>query len=91
MTQNVPPNPFHPGEILLEDFLKPMGLTQVELALKLGWSKAKVNRLINGKGRIGAGTALDLAETLGTSAKLWMNFQDNWDLNKAVNKRLSKT
>lgn len=87
MKHRQPVNPFHPGEILLEEFLQPMGMTQVELAEKLGWTKAKLNELIRGKRGITAKTALDLAEVLGTSAKLWMNFQSTWDLDQAMKQR----
>lgn len=82
-----PKNPFHPGEILLEEFLEPMGMSQSAFAEKLGWTKAKLNELIKGKRGITADTALDLAEALGTSAKLWMNFQSTWDLDQAIKER----
>ncbi len=82
-----PKNPFHPGEILLEEFLEPMGLTQSALAEKLGWTKAKLNELIKGKRGITADTALDLSAALGTSPKLWMNLQSTWDLNQAMKSR----
>lgn len=78
-----PKNPFHPGEILLEEFLEPMEMTQSEFAEKLGWTKAKLNELIKGKRGVTAESALDLAEVLGTSAKLWMNLQATFDLDKA--------
>ncbi len=87
MKHKQPVNPFHPGEILLEEFLQPMGMTQVELAEKLGWTKARLNELIRGKRGITAESALDLASVLGTSAKLWMNFQSTWDLDQAMKKR----
>ena len=73
-------NPFHPGEILLEEFLTPMGITQAAFAEKVGWTKAKLNELIKGKRGITAETALDLSEALGTSAKLWMGMQASYDL-----------
>jgi addiction module HigA family antidote len=82
-----PKNPFHPGEILLEEFLEPMGMTQVALAEKLSWTKAKLNELIKGKRGITADTALDLADALGTSPKLWMNLQATWDLSQALKSR----
>lgn len=84
---NQPKNPFHPGEILLEDFLIPAGITQVELARKLGWTKARLNELINGKRGITAESALDLAKVLGTSPKLWMNLQATFDLDRAIKLR----
>lgn len=82
-----PKNPFHPGEILLEEFLEPMELSQSAFAEKLGWTKAKLNELIKGKRGITAETALDLAEALNTSPKLWMNFQATWDLDQAMKSR----
>ncbi len=82
-----PKNPFHPGEILLEEFLEPKGVTQAALADKLGWTKTRLNELIKGKRGITAAAALDLAEVLGTSPKLWMNLQATYDLNKAAKSR----
>ena len=82
-----PKNPFHPGEILLEEFLEPAGLTQAALAEELGWTKARLNELIKGKRGITAAAALDLADVLGTSAKLWMNLQATYDLDKATKAR----
>jgi len=82
-----PKNPFHPGEILQEEFIGPNGWTQTYLAEELGWTRAKLNELINGKRGITAETALDLSEFLGTTAKLWMNFQATFDLDKARRRR----
>lgn len=82
-----PKNPFHPGAILLEKFLKPGGITQTELAKKLGWTRARLNELIKGKRGITADSALDLAKALGTSAKLWMNLQTTYDLDQATKRR----
>jgi len=82
-TTKQPANPFHPGEMLLEEFLEPAGLSQAAFAEKLGWTKAKLNELIKGKRGITAETALDLADVLKTSAKLWMNLQATYDLAKA--------
>ena len=82
-----PKNPFHPGEILLEEFLEPEGVTQAALAEKIGWTKARLNELIKGKRGITAAAALDLADALGTSPKLWMNLQATFDLDKAVKAR----
>ena len=79
-----PKNPFHPGEILLEEFLEPEGVTQAALAEKIGWTKARLNELIKGKRGITAAAALDLADALGTSPKLWMNLQATFDLDKAA-------
>ena len=84
---NQPKNPFHPGEILLEEFLVPAGITQSAFAEKIGWTRARLNELIKGKRGISAEAALDLAKVLGTSAKLWMNLQATYDLDKASKNR----
>jgi addiction module HigA family antidote len=72
--------PTHPGEMLLEEFLKPMGLTQVAAADRMGISVNRMNELIRGKRGITADTALRLAKLLKTSPELWMNLQAAWDL-----------
>ena len=82
-----PKNPFHPGEILLEEFLQPMKTTQAAFAAKIGWTRARLNEVIRGRRGITADAALDLAETLGTSAKLWMNLQATYDLDRAAKAR----
>lgn len=82
-----PKNPFHPGEILLEEFLEPAGMTQAALAERLGWTAARLNEVIKGKRGISAAAALDLADALGTSPKLWMNLQATYDLDKAEKAR----
>lgn len=82
-----PKNPFHPGEILLEEFLEPMNTTQAAFAQRIGWTKTRLNELIKGKRGISADSALDLSKTLGTSPKLWMNLQATYDLDKAVRDR----
>lgn len=82
-----PKNPFHPGEILLEEFLEPAGITQVAFAEKMGWTTTRLNELIKGKRGITAAAALDLADALGTSPKLWMNLQATYDLDKAAKAR----
>ena len=82
-----PKNPFHPGEILLEEFLAPMGMTQAAFAEQIGWTRARLNELVRGKRGITAEAALDLAEVLGTSPKLWMNLQATYDLDRAQRAR----
>ncbi len=82
-----PTNPFHPGEILLEEFLQPAGMTQTAFAKKLGWTRARLNELIRGKRGVTADAALDLAEALGTSPKLWLNLQATYDIDKAIKRR----
>ena len=83
-----PASPFHPGEILLEEFLQPAGITQTAFSEQLGWTRARLNELIKGKRGITAESALDLAEVLGTSPKLWMNLQATWDLDQAMKRRV---
>lgn len=86
-TLNAPTNPLHPGEMLLEEFIEPNNWTQAYLADELGWTKAKLNELIKGKRGITADTALDLAEYLGTTAKIWMNLQATFDIDQAIKRR----
>ncbi|HNP82853.1 MAG TPA: HigA family addiction module antitoxin [Nitrospira sp.] len=62
-------------------------MTQTALAQKLGWTRARLNKLIKGKRDITADAALDLARVLGTSAKLWMNLQATFELDKAMRRR----
>jgi addiction module HigA family antidote len=82
-----PKDPFHSSELLLEEFLEPEGITQAALAEKIGWTTARLNELIKGKRGITAAAALDLADALGTSPKLWMNLQATFDLDKAAKAR----
>ena len=82
-----PGNPFHPGEILEEEFLQPLELSQREFARRLNWTPAKLNEFIKGKRGITADTALGLAKALKTSPELWMNLQSQWDLAQAMKKR----
>jgi addiction module HigA family antidote len=81
-----PQNPFHPGEILLEEFLEPAGITQTSFAVHLGWTRTRLNELIKGKRGI-TDAALDLAAALGTFAKLWMKLQATYDLDRAAKRR----
>jgi addiction module HigA family antidote len=73
-------NPVHPGEILLEDFLKPMGITPYRLARDLDVPRNRITAIIAGKRSITSDTALRLARYFGTSARLWMNLQVAYDL-----------
>jgi len=82
-----PKNPIHPGEILLAEFLRPAGETQLAFAARIGWSRARLNEFIRGKRGVTAEAALDLASALGTSAKIWMNLQATWDLEQAARRR----
>jgi addiction module HigA family antidote len=85
--KRLPKNPFHPGEILLEEFLLPGGITQAQFAERIGWTRARLNEVIKGRRGITADAALDLADALGTSARLWMNLQATWDLDQALRRR----
>lgn len=76
--------PTHPGEMLLEEFLKPMGISQVELAAKLKIPFQRVNQIIGGKRSVTPDTALRLERFLGVEAELWMNLQMAWDLYAAL-------
>jgi addiction module HigA family antidote len=84
LPKNRPPS--HPGEILLEEFLKPLGLSQVQFARHVGWTYARVNELINEKRGVTPETALVLADVFGTSPELWINLQKNYDLWHAARK-----
>jgi antitoxin HigA-1 len=72
--------PTHPGEILLEEFLKPTGMTQTTLAEKMGVPIQRVNTLINGKRGVTADTAILLSRIFETTPQFWMNLQTAWDL-----------
>ena len=72
--------PTPPGEMLLEEFLKPMGMTQRELADKINVPYQRVNEIINGRRGITPSTALRLAKVFGMSDEFWMNVQLRWDL-----------
>jgi addiction module HigA family antidote len=82
-----PGNPIHPGEMLVEEFLVPAGKTQTAFAREIGWTRARLNEFIKGKRGVTAEAALDLAEALGTSPRLWMNLQATFDLHTAARKR----
>ena len=72
--------PTHPGEMLLEEFLEPQGMTQSELAERIGVPFQRVNSLVNGRRSLTPDTALRLSKFFGTSAAFWMNHQLRWDL-----------
>jgi antitoxin HigA-1 len=74
----------HPGEVLLEEFLKPLSLTQVEAARRLGLSVNRLNEIVLGKRGVTAETALLLSAEFGTTARFWMHLQADWDLHQAV-------
>jgi addiction module HigA family antidote len=70
----------HPGEILLEEFLKPLFISQYQLAMDLGIPQSRVSQIIKGNRRITADTALRIAQYFGNSAKFWLGLQDDFDL-----------
>ena len=72
--------PTHPGEMLLEEFLKPLGITQRELAEAIGLPYQRVNEIVNQRRGITPSTALRLSRYFGTSSGFWMNGQIRWDL-----------
>jgi len=76
-------NPVHPGEILLEEFLKPMGLSQNRLAISLGVPARRINEIVLGKRRITADTALRLAHYFDNSPQFWLGLQMDYDLDVA--------
>ncbi|MCX8110847.1 MAG: HigA family addiction module antitoxin [Syntrophorhabdaceae bacterium] len=77
-------NPVHPGEVLLEEFLKPMGISQNKLALNIGVSPKRINEIVLGKRGVTADTALRLARFFGTSAEFWLGLQSQYDLDIAA-------
>jgi len=72
--------PIHPGEVLLHEFLEPLGVTQHRLALAIGVPPRRINEIVHGKRRITADTALRMARYFGTSERFWMNLQGRHDL-----------
>ena len=72
--------PEHPGKILSEEFLKPLGITQVELAVRIGVPTQRVNEIVRGKRGISPATAWLLSQAFGTSPQFWLNLQANHDL-----------
>ena len=72
--------PVHPGEILLEEFLKPFAVSQYHLAREVGVPARRINEIVHGQRRISADTALRLARFFGTSERFWINLQARYDL-----------
>ena len=79
-----------PGELLLEEYLKPLGVGQVEAARRLGISLNRLNEIVLGKRSVTADTALRLARFLKTSPQLWMRLQADWDLHQAMQREAPK-
>lgn len=72
--------PTHPGEMLLEEFLKPLGITQSAFAVRLGVSFPRLNEIIRGRRSVTPDTALRLARVTGMGADFWLGLQQDWDL-----------
>ena len=72
--------PIHPGEVLLEDFLTPLEVTQHHLAVSISVPPRRINEIVHGKRRISADTALRLARYFGTTDRFWLNLQTRYDL-----------
>ena len=89
MNQNDKLHPIHPGEVLLEEFLKPMKISQNELALALRVPARRINEIVLSKRRITVDTALRLAHYFGNSAQFWLGLQMDYDLDIA-NQELSQ-
>jgi len=86
-------DPVHPGEVLLEEFLRPMGLSQNRLALQIGVPPRRINEIVLGKRSITADTALRLARYFGTSPQFWLGLQRDYDLDiatEALGERLKR-
>ena len=82
-------DPVHPGEVLLEEFLKPLDISQNRLALDIGVDSRRINEIVHGKRSITADTALRLAKYFNTSPEFWMGLQIDFDLDIASD-RLEK-
>ncbi len=78
--------PVHPGEVLLEEFLKPLGLSQNRLALGIGVPSRRINEIVLGKRRVTAETALRLARYFDTTPQFWLGLQADFDLDVAADK-----
>jgi antitoxin HigA-1 len=72
--------PIHPGEVLIEDFIEPLGVTQHSVAVAVGVPPRRINEIVHGKRRITADTALRLARYFGTTDRFWLNLQARYDL-----------
>jgi len=82
-------SPIHPGEILLEDFMKPLGLSQYRLAHDIGVTPIRISQIVNGERSITVDTAMRLARYFGTSAAVWLRLQVRYDL-EVAEKELSE-
>ncbi len=82
--------PTHPGTMLLEEFLRPLGMTQVALAERIGVSFPRVNEIVRGKRGVTPDTALRLERLFGMEAQFWLNLQLAWDLYQATHSPAAK-
>ncbi len=79
-------NPIHPGRILLEDFLEPLGITQTKLCIAIAVEPRRISEIVNGKRNITPDTALRLGRFLNTGPEIWLNLQQEYDLRIAQRK-----
>ncbi len=77
----------HPGEILLEEFLKPLGISAYRLSKDIGIPQTRVSEIVKGKRRISADTAIRLSKYFGNSAKFWLGIQDDYDIEEESNNK----
>ncbi len=82
-------SPIHPGEVLMEDFMKPFGLSQYRLAKDIGVTPIRISQIVNGQRAITVDTAMRLARYFGTSAEVWLHLQIRYDL-EVAEKQLRK-
>jgi addiction module HigA family antidote len=90
MTTKIRP-PIHPGEILLEEFMRPLGISQNQLARDLKVPPRRINEIVHGKRGITVDTALRLSRHFGTSVEFWMNLQTHYELEVAEDSKLVET
>jgi addiction module HigA family antidote len=91
MLNRLPKNPTSPGEMLLEEFLKPLGISQLAFARHIGVSFKRINEIVNGRRAITPETAWLFAKALGNSPQFWMNLQTTYDLvHHKVERRVQK-
>ena len=83
--------PVHPGEVLLEEFLEPLEISQYRLATDIGVAPGRINQIVHGRRAITANTALRLSVYFGTSARFWLNLQTGYDLDVERERPLSVT
>jgi antitoxin HigA-1 len=72
--------PIHPGEVLMDDFIEPLGITQHKVAVAIGVPPRRINEIVHGKRRITADTALRLSRYFGTTDLFWINLQNRYDI-----------